>query len=95
MNNIDTLIHLNHLNGTQLQTKLNGYNMKQLYRHGETMYILLDTKPIHFFCKQIEDEPDMEKVQVYMKWRKSDHVLKSNTHFLFCETIEDAEFELV
>ena len=66
-------------------------NMKRLYKHGDILYILLDTKPIHFFAPKLEEQPDMEKVQTYMKWRLSDHVLRSNTHFLFCQTISDAE----
>jgi hypothetical protein len=28
-----------------------------------------------------------------MKWCGADHVLKNQTHFLFCETIEEVEFE--
>jgi hypothetical protein len=27
-----------------------------------------------------------------MQWREADHVLRSNTHFMFCETIKDAEY---
>ena len=34
----------------------------------------------------------MDHVQLYMQWRNCDHVLRSNTHFLFCETIKDAEY---
>ena len=33
----------------------------------------------------------MEYVQMYMKWLKCDHVLNNQTHFMFCETIHDAE----
>ena len=33
----------------------------------------------------------MELVQAYRDWVGCDHVLRSQTHFLFCETIEEAE----
>tara|TARA_R110002050_G_scaffold105260_1_gene214900 strand:+ start:463 stop:699 length:237 start_codon:yes stop_codon:yes gene_type:complete len=36
------------------------------------------------------DKLNMELVQAYMKWQGCDHVLRSQTHFMFCETIEDA-----
>ncbi len=29
-----------------------------------------------------------------MQWRECDHVLRNETHFMFCETIKDAEYEL-
>jgi hypothetical protein len=29
-----------------------------------------------------------------MQWRGADHVLRSNTHFMFCETIQDAQYEV-
>jgi hypothetical protein len=33
----------------------------------------------------------MEYVQMYMNWLKCDHVLNNQTHFMFCETIKEAE----
>ena len=33
---------------------------------------------------------NMELVQSYMKWQDCDHVLRNQTHFMFCETIEEA-----
>ena len=32
---------------------------------------------------------NMELVQSYMKWQGCDHVLRNQTHFMFCETIEE------
>ena len=34
---------------------------------------------------------NMELVQAYRDWMGCDHVLRSQTHFMFCETIEEAE----
>ena len=35
----------------------------------------------------------MKYVNLYMKWCGADHVLRNQTHFLFCETIEETEFK--
>lgn len=66
----------------------------QVYQHNDAKYIILDQRPIHVFAKTMDDEPNMEMVQVYMKWRGADHVLRTQTHFLFCETIQDAVLDI-
>jgi hypothetical protein len=66
----------------------------QVYQHNDSKYIILDQRPIHVFAKTMDDEPNMEMVQVYMKWRGADHVLRTQTHFLFCETIQDAILDI-
>jgi hypothetical protein len=43
----------------------------------------------------MDEAPNMEYVQEYMKWLKADHVLQTQTHFMFCETIPDVDFENV
>jgi hypothetical protein len=68
--------------------------MRQIYRHGDGAYIVLDQKLISHFAKKLDEEPNMEYVQMYMQWRGADHVLRSNTHFMFCETIQDAQYEI-
>lgn len=68
--------------------------MRQIYRHGDGAYIVLDQKLISHFAKKLDEEPNMEYVQMYMQWRGADHVLRSNTHFMFCETIQDAQYEM-
>ena len=35
--------------------------------------------------------PNMDYVKIYMEWVQSDHVLRSDTHFMFCETVQDAQ----
>ena len=65
----------------------------QIYKHGDQAYIILRQKMIFTFAKTFDAEPDMELVQEYMKWRGADHVLRSQTHFMFCETIHEVEFE--
>ena len=64
---------------------------RPVYSHNGNSYIVLDKKTIQHFCRTFTDGPDMEYVQLYMKWRGTDHVLRTDSHFLFCETIPDAE----
>jgi outer membrane protein assembly factor BamD (BamD/ComL family) len=65
--------------------------MKSVYRHGDAAYHVVAQKPIQHFAKSFTEQPNMEYVQMYMKWLKCDHVLNNQTHFMFCETIHDAE----
>lgn len=69
--------------------------MKRLYVHGGVAYIVLEQRLIHHFCSSLESDPDMQYVQTYMNWCGADHVLRSQTHFMFCETISDIDFELI
>ena len=32
---------------------------------------------------------------MFMEWQQADHVLRSDTHFMFCETIQEVEYEVV
>jgi hypothetical protein len=70
--------------------------MKSVYIHNDVAYIILQQKLIHYFAKTMDDTyPNMEYVNMYMKWLGADHVLRTTTHFLFCETIPDVDFEMV
>jgi hypothetical protein len=70
--------------------------MRPVYKHNESAYVVLQEKAIHHFAKTMDDpNPNMEYVQMYMKWLGADHVLKTQSHFLFCETIPDIDFEIV
>ena len=70
-------------------------NVKQVYKHGDAAYIILSQRPIYSFAATMDAEPDMNIVQEYMKWVGADHVLRSPTHFMFCETIPDVDFEII
>ena len=65
--------------------------MIPIYRHGDNAYIIKDQKLINHFAKRLDEEPNMEYVQLYMQSLGCDHVLRNETHFMFCETIQDAE----
>jgi hypothetical protein len=66
--------------------------MKQLYFHNGNAYLILRRIPIGRF--EIDHGPqNMERVKIFRDWIGADHVLKDQTHFLFCETIQDIEWE--
>lgn len=67
--------------------------MKSVYKHGDSAYIILRALPINRFFMKETEQPDMELVKEYRDWCGADHVLRDNTHFMFCETIEDVEWE--
>jgi len=67
--------------------------MISVYRHGDNAYIIKDQKLINHFAKRLDEEPNMEYVQLYMQSLGCDHVLRNETHFMFCETIQDAEID--
>lgn len=69
--------------------------MKRIHKHNDIAYTVLREKAVFAFSKKFEDEPDLTLVHDYMKWLGADHVLRTPTHFLFCETIPDVDFEIV
>lgn len=66
--------------------------MKPIYHHGEKSYVMMRKVPIYKF--RIDEHPEnMEWVKMYRDWLGADHVLRDQTHFMFCQTIEDVEWE--
>jgi hypothetical protein len=68
--------------------------MKQLYKHNDTFYIIHRAIPIHFFTNK-EGVLNMDNIKLcrdnlYGKNHGVDHVMKTESHFLFAETIEEA-----
>ena len=61
------------------------------YQHNDKYYIIHRTIAISLFTDK-EGKVNLEGVQM---WRdglpKVDHVLRNETHFMFVETIQDAE----
>ena len=54
-------------------------------------YVVKQEVSVSRFEIKGENKLNMELVQAYRDWQGCDHVLRSQTHFLFCETIGDAE----
>ena len=59
--------------------------INQLYKHQGKIYKILRRVPHHNFPNQ----KDVKDCRDYI-WG-CDHVLKDPTHFLFCETVQEAE----
>jgi len=67
--------------------------MTPLYYHNNEAYIVKRSVLMHHFASTLNDQPNMEYVQMYRDWVGADHVLRTPTHFLFCETVRDVDFE--
>ena len=66
--------------------------MKQLFKHGELLYLVNRVMPLH----QFHDKTGIfnnEKMKVWKEWLGCDHVLKHNEMYLFVETLPAHEFE--
>ena len=65
--------------------------MKQLYKHNDKWYIIHRDIPISLFT----DKDGIINLEGVKEWRdylpNVDHVLRTETHFLFAETIQEAE----
>lgn len=65
--------------------------MRSFYYHNDTYYIIHKTKPISSFA----DKNGHIRLDIVKEYRDYlflvDHVLKTDSHFLFVETIQDAE----
>ena len=53
-------------------------------------YIIKREVPIHNFEQKGTNRLNMELLAAYRDYLGCDHVLRTQTHFLMCETIEDA-----
>jgi hypothetical protein len=66
----------------------------QIQVHNDIAYKIIRTQFISHFAPRLDEQPNMEYVQIYRDWVGADHVLRNSTHFLFCETIPDVDFEM-
>ena len=68
--------------------------MKQLYFYNDNVYVVLRDIPVsNFFNKQ--GELNRELLNAWKEYLNADHVLKTDSHFLFCETILEPEWNEV
>ena len=65
--------------------------MKQWYKHNDIFYIIHKKIPVSSFTHK-DGKIELDLVKEYMEiLYKVDHVLRNETHFMFVETIKDAE----
>lgn len=67
--------------------------MMSLYKHGDKLYQVKREIPHHNFIK--DNQTSLEYVKAWRDWLGVDHVLKTQTHFLFVMNVDDVEFEEV
>ena len=65
--------------------------MKELKLHNNQAYLILRRTLISKF--EEGNVLNKNKVKAYRDWVGSDHVLREQHHFLFCETVPDIESE--
>lgn len=58
---------------------------------GDIAYRIKRELQIEKFVIKGTDQVNMDLVQSYRNWQGCDHVLRSQTHFMFCQTIQEAE----
>ena len=57
----------------------------------DSAYIVKREVPVHNFEIKNENRLNMELLAAYRDYLGCDHVLRTPTHFLMCETIPEAE----
>ena len=65
--------------------------LKEVYFSSGKAYLILRKVHIYLFTKN--NVLNRNKLNLFKEWCGADHVLKTDSHFIFCETIEDVEFE--
>jgi len=72
--------------------------INNLYKHNDQLFIIKREIAIHCFKKKGEGEVGREGEKFVKEWRdylRADHVLRTQTHYLFCDRVEDIEVEWV
>jgi len=65
--------------------------VKQLYKHNDKFYIIHKKIPISSFTHP-DGKIELDMVKECMEiLYKVDHVLRNETHFMFAETVQEAE----
>jgi len=64
--------------------------MKRLYFYNDNVYVILRAIPVSNFYKK--EELNREFLNGWKEYLGADHVLKTDTHFLFCETVPEPEW---
>ena len=67
-------------------------HLRKLYRYNNNLYIILRELP-HSSLIGKDGKVKTELFNAWKSWLGADHVLKNSTHFLFCETVPEAEYE--
>jgi hypothetical protein len=66
--------------------------VKKIIENNGKVLLLLRQIPINQFVSK-DGKVMSDKFNAWKSWLGSNHVLKTQTHFLFCEMIQEAEWE--
>ena len=66
--------------------------MKELFINNGNAYVVLRKIP-HYNVMNKQGSIISDEFNGWKEYLGADHVLKTSTHFLYCETIQDAEWE--
>lgn len=66
-----------------------------IIKHNDVAYHVLRQKPISHFAERFDTNPQREYIEMFQQWCGADIVIQSATHFMFCKTIPDINFEMV
>ena len=74
-----------------------------IIKHNDKAFGVLRQVPMHHFAERLDTQPNGEYVNMFKgeyvnmfkQWCGADTIIQSETHFMFCETIPDVEFENV
>jgi len=67
--------------------------VKTLETYNGNLYIVLRKIPIHNFKRKNSEEIIPEVFNGWKEWLEAEHVLKTETHFIFCQLPQDIECE--
>jgi hypothetical protein len=54
-------------------------------------YVVKRETPVHMFANKGGNKLNMELLQAWRDYLGCDHVLRTQTHFLMCQTVSEAE----
>jgi hypothetical protein len=69
--------------------------VRTLEVYNGNLYIVIRKIPIHNFKRKHSDQIVAEAFNGWKEHLEADHVLKTDTHFVFCQVPQDVEWEPV
>jgi len=66
--------------------------MRRLYFYNGEVYVVLRDIPVSYFFNK-EGQLIRELLHEWKEYLEADHILKTESHFLFCETVKEPKWE--
>jgi hypothetical protein len=66
--------------------------MRRLYFYNGEIYVVLRSIPISYFYNK-ESSLLRDLLHGWREYLEADHILKTESHFLFCETVKEPEWK--